>query len=88
MPWAKQGDVLNWLVSPVFGLHQARSIEAERAIEAAEAFMRKEFEQLPDGLQTKEQIHEALLRLLPGADVFWPRWLVTAGLVAGSRTAP
>jgi hypothetical protein len=36
-PWAKQGDVVNWLVSDVFGLEQARSIEAERAIEAAEA---------------------------------------------------
>src|SRR5690606_21635456 len=32
--WAKQGDVLNWLVSDTFGLDQARSIEAERAIEA------------------------------------------------------
>ena len=39
-PWAKQGDVLNWLVSETFGLRQGRSIEAERAIEAAEAFMR------------------------------------------------
>lgn len=88
MPWAKQGDVLNWLVSPVFGLHQARSIEAERAIEAAEAFMRNDSQQLPEGLQTVDQIHQELLRLLPGADVFWPRWLVTAGLVAGSGPKP
>lgn len=35
--WAKQGDVVNWLVSDAFGLRQARSIDAERAIEAAEA---------------------------------------------------
>src|SRR5690606_28961337 len=35
--WAKQGDVVNWLVSDAFGLRQARSVEAERAIEAAEA---------------------------------------------------
>ena len=35
--WAKQGDALNWLVSETFGLKQARSLEAERAIEAAEA---------------------------------------------------
>ena len=39
-PWAKQGDVVNWLVSESFGLEQGRSIEAERAIEAAEAWMR------------------------------------------------
>ena len=38
--WAPQGDALNWLVSDVFGLRQARSIEAERAIDAAQAFMR------------------------------------------------
>lgn len=29
--WAKQGDVVNWLVSDAFGLRQARSVEAERA---------------------------------------------------------
>ena len=40
LPWAKQGDAVGWLTSPVFGLNQARSKEAENAIEAAEAFMR------------------------------------------------
>ena len=39
-PWSKQGDVVNWLVSETFGLQQGRSLEAERAIEAAEALMR------------------------------------------------
>lgn len=38
IPWSKQGDVVNWLTSETFGLQQARSREAERAIEAAEAF--------------------------------------------------
>ncbi|MSV32484.1 MAG: ATP-binding protein, partial [Bryobacterales bacterium] len=32
--WAKQGDATNWLVSESFGLKQARSLEAETAIEA------------------------------------------------------
>lgn len=27
-PWAKLGDVVNWLVSESFGLEQGRSIEA------------------------------------------------------------
>jgi hypothetical protein len=40
IPWAKQGDAVNWLVSEAFGLHQGRSREAERAIEAAEALLR------------------------------------------------
>lgn len=76
--WAKQGDVVNWLVSETFGLEQARSVEAERAIEAAEAWMRGEMGALPDGLTSKKGIHAELLRLLPGHDPFWPRWIVTA----------
>lgn len=78
--WAPQGDVSNWLVSEYFGLEQARSLEAERAIEAAEAFMRGETE-LPPDLNTKMRIHHALQRLLPAHDEFWPRWLVKAKLI-------
>lgn len=74
--WAKQGDITNWLVSDLFGLEQARSIEAEAAIEAAEAFMRGEKDSLPVGLKTKASIHAALQRTLPAHDDFWPRWLI------------
>lgn len=74
--WAKQGDVLNWLVSDTFGLLQARSAEAEEAIEAAEAFMRGDLAELPDGLRTQHAIDTRLRSLLPGHDQFWPRWLV------------
>jgi len=73
--WAKQGDASNWLVSETFGLEQARSMEAERAIEAAEAFMRGE-KGLPQGLDSKTTIHNQLKTLLPAHDRFWPRWLV------------
>lgn len=73
--WAKQGDVLNWLVSDTFGLEQARSVEAERAIEAAEALMRGE-SQLPADLDTRDKIHKELERVLAGHDAFWPRWVV------------
>jgi len=76
IPWAKQGDAVNWLVSEAFGLHQARSENAEKAIEAAEAFMRGDMNALPDGLSTKEAIHQELQRVLPGHDPFWPRWIV------------
>lgn len=74
-PWAKQGDVLGWLVSETFGLTQARSIEAEEAIEAAEAFMRGDLAALPTGLRTRAAIHARLGELLPGHDPFWPRWV-------------
>lgn len=76
-PWAMQGDVINWLVSESFGLRQARSMEAEKAVEAAEAWMRGDTARLPAELSTKEAIHAALKRVLAGHDPFWPRWIVT-----------
>lgn len=76
-PWAMQGDVINWLVSDTFGLKQARSLEAERAIEAAEAWMRGDTAALSTGLDTKEGIHAELQRVLAGHDPFWPRWIVS-----------
>lgn len=75
-PWAMQGDVINWLVSGSFGLQQARSMEAEKAVEAAEAWMRGDTAALPAGLLTKEVIHAELQRVLAGHDPFWPRWIV------------
>jgi hypothetical protein len=79
VPWAKQGDAVDWLTSESFGLHQARSLEAEQAIEAAEAFMRGDHQALPEHLQTRDAIHQELRRVLAGDDTFWPRWIVSAG---------
>jgi AAA15 family ATPase/GTPase len=77
IPWTKQGDVIGWLTSEIFGLKQARSKEAEQAIEAAQAWMRKDsMKQFPDNLRTKEGIHQQLITLLPGHDPFFPRWIV------------
>jgi hypothetical protein len=74
--WAKQGDVVNWLVSDTFGLQQGRSVEAERAIEAAEAFMRNDTNALPEDLTDRDDIQRELERVLAGHDPFWPRWVV------------
>ena len=78
LPWAVHGDVVGWLTSDVFGLEQARSREAEQAIESAEAFLRGDAGQLRQGLSTKEEITDRLRKLLPGLDPFWPRWIVEA----------
>jgi hypothetical protein len=78
LPWARRGDILSWLTSPIFGLEQARSVEAEEAIEAAEAFMRGARDMLPPGLQTRSQIDDRLHALLPDQDPFWPRWIVSS----------
>ena len=84
--WAKQGDVVNWLVSEFFGLQQGRSVEAEKAIEAAEAWMRGDKAALPEDLKTKASIDRELRRVLAGHDDFWPRWIVEAGKIgAGNR---
>jgi hypothetical protein len=76
LPWTKQGDTVGWLVSESFGLKQARSADAEIAIEAAEAFMRGDLAELPEQLRTEADIHRELVRVLPGHDPFWPRWVV------------
>ncbi|RUT05983.1 hypothetical protein DSM106972_031890 [Dulcicalothrix desertica PCC 7102] len=79
IPWSKQGDTVGWLTSEIFGLKQARSQEAEIAIEAAEAWMRdSDMSAFPENLRTQAQIHQELLRVLPGHDQFWPRWIVTS----------
>jgi hypothetical protein len=79
VPWTKQGDTVGWLTSEIFGLKQARSKEAEIAIEAAEAWMRGDsMNDFPENLRTQPQIQQELERLLPGHDPFWPRWIVTA----------
>jgi hypothetical protein len=77
MTWAKQGDVVAWLESECFAETSPRSKEAERAIKAAEAFMRGDNDQVKKyGLHTKDEIHAELLRVVPGHDPFWPRWIV------------
>jgi hypothetical protein len=77
IPWTKQGDVIGWLTSEIFGLKQARSREAEQVIEAAQAWMRKDdMKQFPENLQTEKSIHQQLITLLPGHDPFFPRWIV------------
>jgi len=78
--WTSHGTSSYWLTSQIFGLREARSREAETAIQAAKDFMVGKTEKLPKDLQTKEQIHEALKSSLPGQDPFWPRWMVKTGL--------
>ena len=74
--WSKQGDVANWLVSDTFGLQQARSLDAEQAIKAANAWMRGDLETLPENLKSAAAIDAALRRVLAGHDAFWPRWVI------------
>jgi hypothetical protein len=71
VPFAPRGEVDQWLRSPIFELRQARSLEAEAAIEDAKAL------QVRDDVTQEEveALSQRLLRLLSGDDLFWPRWL-------------
>ncbi len=76
VPWTAQGDVPNWLVADTFGLRQARSVEAEQAIEAAQPFMLVDTRRIPQHLRERDAIHREIERVLAGHDPFWPRWVV------------
>lgn len=74
--YSKRGDMVGWLVSPLFGLEQARSVEAEIAIEAAERFLLGRAADNPAGLRSKSEIDSRLAEVLGSLDPFWPRWVV------------
>ena len=72
--FVRRGDVSSWLMSPVFDLKQARSSEAESAIESAKAI------QLQLEITPKEvrDISSRLVKYLAADDKFWPRWIAFA----------
>ncbi len=69
-PWAKQGDATGWLISEIFGLKQARSLEAEKAIDAATSMMRS------GSVLNHQSVYQQLIKTLPPDDPFWPRWVM------------
>lgn len=72
LPWSKQGDASDWLMSEAFGLTHARSTEAEQAIEAAMDFARNG----PSSeLRSREDVVARLRKVMPGDDPFLVRWL-------------
>ena len=70
----KYGQINEWLTSPIFNLGQARSREAENAIEQAK---RLQLEATPNR-QEVYTIHKRLLKELSESDSFWHRWLYFA----------
>lgn len=75
MPFAKRGRVDKWLMSDIFGLSNPRSIEAEKAIDAAKELQMKERES-KQGVSKEEvqKVSDMLLNSLAEDDDFWPRW--------------
>lgn len=70
----KYGQVNSWLTSPIFNMGQARSTEAEKAIEMAKN-LQLEDEPSDDAVK---KVHEKLIQSLSQTDQFWPRWIYFA----------
>lgn len=70
----KYGQINAWLTSPIFNLRQARSKEAELAIDEAKLL---QLAQSPNA-QDIARVHEKLIHCLAETDAFWPRWIYFA----------
>lgn len=74
LEFQKYGNFSAWLTSPVFGLRQARSRDAEQAIEEAKAV---QLDRTPD-VAVIQAVSDDLRSLLAPDDPFWPRWIYFA----------
>ncbi len=70
VPFIRRGTADLWLMSDVFGLAQARSLEAEEAIQAAIDVQLGS--DAPE--DTVREIDARLVKYLAQDDEFWPRW--------------
>ena len=69
--WHRRGDANSWLISDVFDLGEPRSLEAEQAIQRAEALMERHQGVAPEEFSS---VRDALRASLPDVDPFWVRW--------------
>lgn len=72
--YVKYGQVNAWLTSSVFNLGQARSTDAELAINAAKDLQLKE----DPSDEEVQAAHGQLVQCLSQNDPFWPRWIYFA----------
>ena len=73
--FVRRGTAGRWLTSQAFDLRsEGRSLEAERAIEEAEAFLRELHRREQFEPSRLDSVDEALRQTLPDIDRFWIRW--------------
>jgi len=72
VPFEKEGDVSDWLTSAVFGLDEARSVEAEAAIKRARSLL---LAQPAASAAELRAAHEAIEHALSPTDPFFVRWV-------------
>jgi hypothetical protein len=72
--FVRRGDVSAWLRSDAFGLKEARSLEAEQAIDAAERLLGQRREQDSVSAAEVDAVDRRLRATLSDVDRFWVRW--------------
>ncbi|MBI1915058.1 MAG: ATP-binding protein [Planctomycetes bacterium] len=72
LPFIRRGTADRWLMSDVFELPLARSVEAERAIKDAKALQELDSDEVDP--EVVAEVHERLVKYLASDDTFWPRW--------------
>jgi hypothetical protein len=83
LQFIRRGTADRWLMSDVFALPFARSVEAELAIMDAKAL-----QDLPESEVKGEAVketHERLVKYLAPDDTFWPRWTFFAEKHGGEQ---
>jgi predicted ATPase len=74
LPFVRHGRLDRWLTSEVFELSEARSIEAEKAIEDALRLQKKS----KPSTKKVRYVSDQLIQYLAAEDSFWPRWICFA----------
>jgi hypothetical protein len=83
LDWIKHGDAVGWLGSEAIGLEGGgRSVDAERAIQWADAFMLGNHDEIPESMRSREALDAELQRVLAADDEYWTYWFVPEGDVA------
>jgi hypothetical protein len=72
LPFIRRGTADRWLMSDVFELPLARSVDAERAIRDAKTLQDLRGKEV-DPTEVAD-VHSRLVRYLASDDTFWPRW--------------
>ncbi len=75
IPFAKHGNIVNWLDSESFDSTPAYSVPAKQAIDRADNLMRQHPDPLTAPAEAKEAINRDLRSALGGDDEYWPLWL-------------
>jgi hypothetical protein len=73
--FVKRGAAENWLDSDSFNYLSSYPVEAQKAIDAANAFTRKHPDPREAPKGEVEALHVSLLKVLGGDDEYWPRWI-------------